>query len=97
MTKQEIMRLVERYTAARVQEELAGTRDSMSAVKRHYEAGRAAWDSLGNEIDALTADLARLRAMETRLVAFVANLEGPPENEMSRQVATAVRAAMEGK
>lgn len=54
-TKKRILALVERYGTARAQEELAGFHDNRSAMKRHYDAGKKAWDDIGAELDMLLA------------------------------------------
>lgn len=60
-TKKRILLLIERYGRSRSAEELAGQRDSMAAVKRHFDAGKKAWSELGEELDKLLADNDRLR------------------------------------
>ena len=55
-TKKRIMHLIERYGSARTQEEFAGARDAPNSVlKRHYDAGKQAWDAVSAEIDLLLA------------------------------------------
>lgn len=53
-TKKRILLLIEKYSGARVQEELAGVRDSMSIVRKYDAIAKQAWADLDKELDALT-------------------------------------------
>jgi hypothetical protein len=49
-----LQHLVESYGRSRVQEELAGLRDAPESIlKRHHDAGKAAWDELTRALEVL--------------------------------------------
>lgn len=54
-TKKRILHLIQRYGAARAQEEVAGFRDQHATMKRNYDTGQARWAEIGAELDALIA------------------------------------------
>lgn len=52
--KKRLIHLIGNYTSARIQEELAGSRDAPAAtVKRYSNQANQAWDDINAEIDKL--------------------------------------------
>lgn len=59
--KKRILHQIDRYSAARVSEQLAGDRDAHAAVKRNYDEGRKILANIGMDLDALLTELVGLR------------------------------------